>query len=106
MIALSLNDVANGRILSDGKVCSIVLPLVEKYSLLPEQREVLLDFAERLVSIFWAISLPREKKVRKQWLSEELDLILSQAKEEGEFFREALRELLQNIEQEVSNVSL
>lgn len=105
MKVLSLNEVVHGRILSDQKLRSIVLRLTEKYGLSPEQGEMFVGFAGKLVSISRTISLPRENQARKQKLSAELDLVLDVVRSEKESFGEAFWELLRDIEREISDVS-
>lgn len=104
MTAWSLNDAVHGRIVSDQRVRSIVLQLVEKYGFSCEQKEMLLNFSERLVSILRAVSLPREKESRKQKLSAELASVLASVEREGEPFGEAFHELLSAFTGEISDI--
>ena len=104
MKALNLNAVVHGRIVSDQRVRSIVLQLVEKYGFSCEQKEMLLNFSERLVSILRAVSLPRKKESRKQKLSAELASVLASVEREGEPFGEAFHELLSAFTGEISDI--
>lgn len=106
MKSLSLNAVVHGRILSDQRVRSIVLQLVEKYKLSSEQREMLLDFSERLVSILRAALLPKEKETRKQKLSAGLASVLASVEKEGEPFGEAFHELQSALTGEILDISI